>query len=348
MANRYGRDIGRRDREGFENEDRGSGRYSSSGYGSTPFGEDESYFGGSRQFGEGYSGDSPRNFETYGGGGFGQSMSDRSDRGYSEGRGERGSGRYRQGRESSQGYGRESGGRFSGGSYGEYSGGGYSRDDYSDRSGYESGRSNYGGYGGSRSDNRYSSPRSEGYGRYGSNYPSSERGYWGSDESGNERGWWDKTSDEVASWLGDEDAAQRRQRDMRSGGGHRGRGPTGYTRSDDRIREDINDRLTDYDYIDATNISVEVQGGDVILTGTVNSRYEKRLAEDITDDISGVKNVENRLRVNTAQNYGQGSSAYSTGSEISSGMSGSATETTTGSTATSTGTQAKGKSSSGS
>ena len=106
-------------------------------------------------------------------------------------------------------------------------------------------------------------------------------------------------SDEVSSWFGDEDAERRRQMDQTRG--HRGRGPKNYTRSDERIREDINDRLTDHDHLDASNIEVAVQGSDVTLTGTVNTRYEKRLAEDIADDISGVSNVENRIRVENEQ-----------------------------------------------
>jgi Flp pilus assembly secretin CpaC len=86
--------------------------------------------------------------------------------------------------------------------------------------------------------------------------------------------------------------------DARSAGGdHRGRGPKNYQRSDERIREDVNDRLTDNSFIDAANIEVEVSGREVILTGTVNSRYEKRLAEDIAEDVSGVSDVENRLKV---------------------------------------------------
>jgi osmotically-inducible protein OsmY len=153
---------------------------------------------------------------------------------------------------------------------------------------------------------------------YGSSYPERERGYMGGREQygrgeyeGEDRGFLDKASDEIASWFGDEEAERRREMDARRGGQHRGRGPRNYTRSDSRIEEDINDRLTDYPYIDASDIEVEVNGGEVVLTGNVDSRYEKRLAEDIVEDISGVKNVENRIRVESSQSTSQGGWTYS-------------------------------------
>jgi osmotically-inducible protein OsmY len=105
------------------------------------------------------------------------------------------------------------------------------------------------------------------------------------------RDWWDRASDEVMSWFGDEDAARRRQRD------YRGRGPQSYTRSDDRIREDINDNLTDDWGVDARNITVSVSNGEATLDGTVSTRLQKRRAEDCAEDVSGVKHVQNNLRV---------------------------------------------------
>jgi hypothetical protein len=80
-------------------------------------------------------------------------------------------------------------------------------------------------------------------------------------------------------------------------GRHAGRGPKNYTRSDDRIREDVNDRLTDDPDIDATEIDVKVSNCDVTLTGAVESREDKRRAEDIVEAVSGVRNVQNNLRV---------------------------------------------------
>jgi osmotically-inducible protein OsmY len=78
---------------------------------------------------------------------------------------------------------------------------------------------------------------------------------------------------------------------------HRGKGPRNYQRRDERILEEMNDRLCDNPYIDASEIDVSVSDGDVVLSGSVEDRDSKRLAEDIGDSISGVKNVENRLRV---------------------------------------------------
>jgi osmotically-inducible protein OsmY len=141
-----------------------------------------------------------------------------------------------------------------------------------------------------------------------SQYPSSERGFE-TGPYGDERGWWDRASDEVSSWFGDKEAERRREMDAR--GGHRGRGPKNYTRSDERIKEDISDRLSDHDYIDASDIEVEVKNSEAVLSGTVDSRYEKRLAEDIADNVAGVRNVENRLRIRREQRqYAGGDWAY--------------------------------------
>jgi osmotically-inducible protein OsmY len=80
-------------------------------------------------------------------------------------------------------------------------------------------------------------------------------------------------------------------------GEHRGRGPKNYTRSDDRIREDVSDRLSDAADVNASDIEVAVKGAEVTLSGTVDSRRAKRRAEDLADDVSGVKHVQNNLRV---------------------------------------------------
>lgn len=137
-----------------------------------------------------------------------------------------------------------------------------------------------------------------------------ERGYRSRGHGG--RGWWDRAADEVRSWFGDEDAERRRRAEGAHGASHRGRGPRAYRRSDDRIREDINDRLTDNDWLDASDIEVSVVSAEVTLSGTVDSRYAKRLAEDIAESVSGVSHVQNNLRVNRGWEVGLGKPTVST------------------------------------
>jgi osmotically-inducible protein OsmY len=84
------------------------------------------------------------------------------------------------------------------------------------------------------------------------------------------------------------------------GGAHRGRGPKGYRRSDDRIHEDVCERLTEDPFIDASNIEVAVTEGEVTLNGTVSSRGLKRRAEDLAEMAAGVAHVQNNLRVQGA------------------------------------------------
>ena len=80
-------------------------------------------------------------------------------------------------------------------------------------------------------------------------------------------------------------------------GPHRGRGPKGYTRSGERIREDVSDRLTEDPHLDPSDIEVAVDGTEVTLNGFVDSRGAKRRAEDMAEDVTGVTHVQNNLRV---------------------------------------------------
>ena len=84
-------------------------------------------------------------------------------------------------------------------------------------------------------------------------------------------------------------------------GPHSGRGPRNYQRSDERIREDVNERLTQNGQLDASNMEIEVTNGEVMLKGNVNDRRDKRLAEDIADSVFGVKDVNNQLKVSQGE-----------------------------------------------
>jgi hypothetical protein len=79
-------------------------------------------------------------------------------------------------------------------------------------------------------------------------------------------------------------------------GPHYGKGPKNYQRSDERIREEISDRLMEHDGIDASDIEVEVKDGEVTLTGTVEEREMKWMAEGVAETVGGVRDVHNRLK----------------------------------------------------
>jgi len=119
---------------------------------------------------------------------------------------------------------------------------------------------------------------------------------WRDNYRDEDRNWWDKTKDEVESWFGDEDAKRRRRMDEMNEGNHRGKGPKNYKRSEERIKEDVSDKLSDDSFLDASGIEVEVNGSEVTLSGTVDSRYSKHRAEDIAEDVTGVTHVQNNLR----------------------------------------------------
>lgn len=116
-----------------------------------------------------------------------------------------------------------------------------------------------------------------------------------------DRGFFDRASDEVMSWFGDDDAARRRQFDHRED--HRGKGPSGYTRSKERLLEDANERLMHDPSLDASKVTVTCEDNEITLSGTVDSRSAKRRAEEIVDNISGVTHVQNNLRVESRDRY---------------------------------------------
>jgi len=76
-----------------------------------------------------------------------------------------------------------------------------------------------------------------------------------------------------------------------------GVGPRSFKHSDENIKDEINSRLTQHGQLDASDIDVKVNSGEVTLSGTVHSRYEKRLVEDVVEFIAGVKDVHNQLHI---------------------------------------------------
>jgi hypothetical protein len=78
---------------------------------------------------------------------------------------------------------------------------------------------------------------------------------------------------------------------------HRGRGPKGYQRSDELLKEIICEILTDDSLIDARNIEVEVASCEVTLRGAVEERQQKYAIEDRIADVAGVTEIHNYLSV---------------------------------------------------
>lgn len=242
----------------------------------------------------------------------------------------------------------------------------WSNENMNDRSGYNRGNdSNWGGnqgnwrrqgyndWGQGYGNDRFSGYSGQGsdmgnYGRssdrnFGSGYNTGRGQDYGGNRNQEERGFWDKTKDEVSSWFGDDDAERRRKMDKMEQGQHRGKGPKGYRRSDERIKEDINDRLSDDHYVDASDIDVQVSNGEVTLTGTVEDRQSRRRAEDLAEFVSGVTYVQNNIRIGKHSGSGPQSSdiSFNTPSSFtqSSGKSSSGSSTTGSSISGSSGSE---------
>lgn len=102
-----------------------------------------------------------------------------------------------------------------------------------------------------------------------------------------------------------------------------GRGPRNYRRSDARIEEDANEALARDADVDASDIEVQVEDGEVTLSGTVHDRREKRRAEMAIDDVRGVMDVHNRLTIRGAK-AGAGAQTSGRTGERATGTSGAA------------------------
>lgn len=89
-------------------------------------------------------------------------------------------------------------------------------------------------------------------------------------------------------WLGD------KLREMKSR--RRLRGPKGFKRSDERILDDLCERIARTG-IDADGLEVKVENGEVTISGIVASRVDKWRLEVIADDVFGVEEVHDQVRV---------------------------------------------------
>lgn len=148
--------------------------------------------------------------------------------------------------------------------------------------------------GGRRGEGRYDEGPYTPYGRRNEAEHSYTRRHGAGDDGARD---WGRRADEGRSFIGHNEYLEAVTDGDTGRGEHRGRGPKGYRRSDERIREDVSDRLTDDAWLDASNVEVTVNDGEVTLSGTVDSRDAKRRAEDLAERVSGVGDVQNQLKV---------------------------------------------------
>ena len=68
-------------------------------------------------------------------------------------------------------------------------------------------------------------------------------------------------------------------------------------RADERLQDDVTERLAAELRDGATQIQVTATEGEVTLAGTVDSTEDRRRAGDIAEGVAGVVSVLNNLRV---------------------------------------------------
>jgi len=82
-----------------------------------------------------------------------------------------------------------------------------------------------------------------------------------------------------------------------SGRNFSGLGPKGYQRQSEQIVDEACEILAKDYYLDATNIEVGIDDRVLILKGEVSSRKDKKRAEALVENISGVFDVSNQLNI---------------------------------------------------
>ena len=75
--------------------------------------------------------------------------------------------------------------------------------------------------------------------------------------------------------------------------------------SDDELRDLIVDELGERDDLDARRIVVHVRDARVVLTGTVGTGGERRIAEHVLTDVVGVSDYRNDLAIDPVQRSGE-------------------------------------------
>jgi HSP20 family molecular chaperone IbpA len=91
-----------------------------------------------------------------------------------------------------------------------------------------------------------------------------------------------------------------------------GRPPRSYRRPDDRILDDVQQRVA-MAGVDADEVEIEAANGVVTLSGRVPRRFEKRIVEEIAEQVFGVEEVRNHIRLARAAGEAEPSTPTPTG-----------------------------------
>lgn len=76
-----------------------------------------------------------------------------------------------------------------------------------------------------------------------------------------------------------------------------GVGPKSYVRSDESILDEIFNLLTKSEFVDASDITVDVHDRVVKLHGSVTERYNKYYVEDLVENVPGILDIQNDIKV---------------------------------------------------
>ena len=104
-------------------------------------------------------------------------------------------------------------------------------------------------------------------------------------------------------WSDDHRGLMGREEELKPRAGHwhnlkfLGKGPKNYRRSDERVREDVCEVLLQHPGIDASDMEISVSEGVVTLLGSVPSLWMKRASGWVIEEVSGVRDIDNKLKV---------------------------------------------------
>lgn len=91
-------------------------------------------------------------------------------------------------------------------------------------------------------------------------------------------------------------------------GPHTGKGPCGYHHSDERILKEICDRLMQrliqHGKLDARQIQVRVENGQVTLEGRVQSQHARYIVQETAASVPGVIDIHNHLHISSVERFG--------------------------------------------